>query len=50
MSPVGETMLMKNEEDLVEIDLEESQEQKWVYGPIYQKDTGMQMLCGAIFK
>jgi hypothetical protein len=46
-------MLMKNEEDLVEIDLDQDsqdKEQKWVFGPIYQKDTGMQMLCGVIFK
>jgi hypothetical protein len=28
MSPVGETMLMKNEEDLVEIDLDQDSQDK----------------------
>jgi hypothetical protein len=45
-------MLMKNEEDLVEIDLDQDsqdKEQKWVVGPI-SKTMCMQMLCGAIFK
>jgi hypothetical protein len=44
-------VMMKNEEDLVGIDLEDSQdkEQKWVFGPI-SKTMCMQMLCGVIFK